>query len=78
MSTFERVVKVIINVKKLEENADIQEDTSFREDLAMDSLDILLLASAIDDEFGVEIPETDFASIITVEDIVAYIGNSTK
>ena len=52
---------------------DITMDTSFEEDLGADSLDLFELLMALDDEFGVEIPEADTENIKTVGDVVNYL-----
>ena len=51
----------------------IGEDTSFKDDLGLDSLDLFELAMAMEEEFGVEIPQEDLESIVTVGDAVEYI-----
>ena len=53
--------------------SDITMDTSFEEDLGADSLDLFELLMALDDEFGVEIPEADTENIKTVGDVVNYL-----
>ena len=55
------------------EEDDITEDTSFKDDLGLDSLDLFELAMAIEEEFGVEIPQEDLEGIVTVGDAVEYI-----
>ena len=58
---------------------DITEDSSIQDDLGADSLDIVDLVMAIEDEFGVEIPEDQVENIKTVGDIVKFIEeNSDK
>lgn len=47
--------------------------TSFVEDLDADSLDLLQLVTAIEDEFGIQVPDTEFERIVTVEDAVEAI-----
>lgn len=48
-------------------------DASFTEDLGADSLDIVELIMALEDEFNITIPEEDAEKIVTVEDVVNYI-----
>ncbi|MDR1440499.1 MAG: acyl carrier protein, partial [Clostridiales bacterium] len=51
--------------------------SSFIEDLGADSLDIVELIMALEEEFGVEIPDNDAEKIATVGDAVDYIKNNT-
>ncbi|MGN1339580.1 MAG: acyl carrier protein [Oscillospiraceae bacterium] len=55
---------------------DITEDSSIQDDLGADSLDIVDLVMAIEDEFGVEIPEDQVENIKTVGDIVKFIEDN--
>ncbi len=59
----------------IDEN-DITEDTSFKDDLGLDSLDLFELAMAIEEEFGVEIPQEDLENVVTVGDAVEFIKNA--
>ena len=56
------------------DGADITEESSFKEDLGADSLDLFELAMALEDEFGIEIPTEDLEQIATVGDVVEYIS----
>ena len=54
----------------------ITEDTAFAEDLGADSLDIVELAMAIEEEFDItEMNEEDLPALLTVGDVVRYIAN---
>ena len=48
-------------------------ETSFKEDLGADSLDLFELVMAFEEEYGVEIPSEDLEKITTVGDIVEYM-----
>ena len=48
-------------------------ETSFKEDLGADSLDLFELAMALEEEFGVEIPSEDLEKITTVGAAAAYL-----
>jgi len=50
-------------------------EADFREDLEADSLDLIALISAIEEEFGGEIPDEDIVGIKTVGDAVRYVEN---
>ena len=48
-------------------------ETSFKEDLGADSLDLFELAMALEEEFSVEIPSEDHEKITTVADAMNYL-----
>lgn len=48
------------------------------EDLGADSLDVVELIMAFEDEFGVSLPDEDIASMKTVEDVINYIKKLQK
>jgi acyl carrier protein len=74
MSSVEEKVKKIIE-EKLSVNADqITNDAKFAEDLKADSLDTVELVMALEDEFGLDIPDDDADKIKTVQDAINYIG----
>lgn len=52
---------------------EITEETSFKEDLGADSLDLFELVMALEEEYGVEIPTEDLEKIATVGDVISYI-----
>lgn len=54
--------------------ADVTPATSFKDDLGADSLDVIDLAMTCEETFGVEIPDDDIEQIVTVGDLVKYIG----
>lgn len=51
-------------------------EASFAEDLGADSLDIVELVMALEDEFSIDIPEDKAEKIVTVEDAVNYIKST--
>ena len=53
--------------------ATITKETTFDEDLGADSLDIVELIMALEEEFDMEIPDADAEKIVTVGDVVEYI-----
>jgi acyl carrier protein len=73
MSTvFDRVKKIVI--EHLEAPAEkISEKASFIDDLGADSLDLVELVMAFEEEFGIEIPDDATERIQTVGDAVKYI-----
>ena len=68
----EKVIKLISDATKVDQ-AKISSDTSFVDDLNLDSLDIVELMMKMEDEFGVEIPEEDAEGLKKVSDIVTYL-----
>jgi acyl carrier protein len=68
-------VKKIISEQLEVEQSKLSVSTSFIDDLGADSIDLLELVLAFEDEFGVEIDEDDIKDIKTVGNIVEYIEN---
>ena len=56
-----------------ENAATITAETSFKDDLHADSLDLFELAMAFEEEFSVEIPSEDLEQITTVADVMNYL-----
>ena len=66
-------VKDII-VEQLSVNAEqVTPEAKFIEDLGADSLDIVELVVAFEEEFGIEVPDGDAEKLLTVGDVVKYI-----
>ncbi|MBO5055457.1 MAG: acyl carrier protein [Lachnospiraceae bacterium] len=57
------------------DNVEIKAESSFKEDLEVDSLDLFELVMALEDEFGVEIPSEDLEQLTTVGAVVEYLKN---
>lgn len=53
--------------------ADITEETSFKEDLGADSLDLFELVSNLEDEYEIEIPSEELEKITTVSALMSYL-----
>ncbi len=70
---FAKVKDVIVDQLSVEED-DVTADASFFDDLGADSLDIVELVMALEDSFGISIPDEDAESIKTVGDAVDYIA----
>lgn len=71
---FEKV-KEIIEEKLNADGMDINESTSFKDDLSADSLDLFEMVMALEDEFGIEIPSEDLEQLLTVGDVLEYMKN---
>ena len=53
--------------------AEITAETSFKDDLGADSLDLFELVMALEDEYSVEIPAEDLENLATVGDVMNYL-----
>ncbi len=73
MDIFEKVRDLIADQLDIAEKDSITEGSSITDDLGADSLDVVDLVMAIEDEFSVEIPEDEVENIKLVGDIVKYI-----
>ena len=51
----------------------ITADTSFKDDLGADSLDLFELVMALEEEYSIEIPMEDYENLETVGDVVKYL-----
>ena len=69
---FEKVKKVIMEQLGVSDSA-ITLEASFIDDLGADSLDIVELILALEEEFDIEIPDNDAEKVATVGDVVDYI-----
>ena len=56
----------------------ITEESSFIDDLGADSLDLVELIMALEEEFGIEIPDADAEKVVTVGVVVNYIKENVK
>ena len=74
---FEKIKNIIIEQLQVSE-ATVTEEASFIDDLGADSLDLVELIMALEEEFGIEIPDTDAEKVVTVGDVVSYIKENVK
>ncbi len=72
---YDKVKDVIVDQLNVEED-DVTEDATFVDDLGADSLDIVELVMALEEAFGVSIPDEDAEGIKTVGDAVSYIQSN--
>lgn len=70
--TFERVRTIIVDQLSVEP-ADVTMDANFRDDLEADSLDLVELIMAFEEEFGGEISDEEAQKIVTVGDAVRFL-----
>ncbi len=69
---FSKIKDIVVEQLGVDDE-EVSLSTSFVDDLGADSLDIVELVMAMEEEFDIEIPDEDAASISTVEDVVEYV-----
>ncbi|MCC0703235.1 acyl carrier protein [Clostridioides sp. ES-S-0049-02] len=69
---FNKVVEIIIEQLGVEDK-EITMETSLMKDLEADSLDAVEIIMSLEDEFGIEIPDTEAENFKSIGDIVNYI-----
>ena len=72
MDTRSRITKIIKEQLGVEAS-EVKPEASFVDDLGADSLDTVEILMAIEEEFGIEIPDEDAENAKTVEDVISYI-----
>jgi len=77
VATEEKVRSIIVEQLGVDED-EVTMEASFTDDLGADSLDIVELVMAFEEEFGIEIPDEDAEKIATVKDAVHYIDQHTE
>jgi len=72
MSIEQKIKAIIIEQLGVDED-EVTPQASFLEDLGADSLDIVELVMAMEEEFKIEIPDEDVEGLRTVQDVINYI-----
>lgn len=77
MDIFGKVKEIVVEQLGVDEE-EVTEQASFVDDLGADSLDIVELVMALEEEFDLEIPDEDAEKIVTVGDAVNYIKENKQ
>jgi acyl carrier protein len=78
MADVDAKVKKIISEQLGVPESDVKSEASFVNDLGADSLDTVELVMALEEEFGVEIPDEDAEKIATVQNAIDYVKAKAK
>jgi len=77
MAVFEDVRDVV--VEQLSVSPDqVKLDSKIIEDLGADSLDVVELVMALEEKFGIEIPDSESEKLVSIKNVVDYIENLPK
>lgn len=68
------VLRILAKIAPEARGQDLAPSVNLRDQLDLDSMDALNFVIALHEEFDVEIPETDYAKLTTLDGIVAYLG----
>ncbi|MEE3397918.1 MAG: acyl carrier protein [Eubacterium sp.] len=69
---FDKLVEIMMDQLSVQPQ-DITPETSFKDDLALDSLDLYDLVMALEDEFNIEMPTERESEIETIEDLIRIL-----
>lgn len=72
---FEKIVNIIVDQLGCDESA-VTEDASIFEDLGADSLDIVEMLMAVEENFGITVPDEEIPNLKTIRDLLNYIENN--
>ena len=74
---FEKVKGILVDQLQVSESS-VTLEASFIDDLGADSLDLVELIMALEEEFDIEIPDSDAEKVATVNDVVEYIKENVQ
>ncbi len=75
---FEKIKDIVVEQLGIEEPDRIQMETSMTKDLEADSLYVIEVIMAIEEEFDIEIPDEEAEQFTTMEDIVNYVAEKAE
>jgi len=70
---FEKVKEIVVEQLSIEDSSQVKPEANFANDLGADSLDVVELVMALEEEFEIEIPDEAAEEIATVQAAVDYI-----
>ncbi len=73
----EKVTSIIIEQLSVDKESVVPE-ANLLDDLGADSLDVVELVMALEEEFGIEVPDDDVENIRTVKDVAEYVAARTE
>jgi acyl carrier protein len=68
------VLRMLFEIAPEAEHTQIKGDVDLRDQLDIDSMDLLNFVIAVDQEIGVDIPESDYGRFSTLDEFVAYLA----
>ena len=71
----EKINEILFRIIKSEEEKRVDESTVILRDLDMNSMELISLICAVEDEFDIEISDKYLKRIITIGDLIAFIGS---
>ncbi len=74
---FEKIREIIVDQLGVDED-NVTIDTNLMKDLEADSLDAVEIIMAIEDEYGIEVPDEDAEKFQVVSDIVKYVEDKAN
>ena len=77
MAVFHQVKDVVVEQLSVSPDA-VKLESKIIEDLGADSLDVVELVMALEEKFGVEIPDSEAEKLISINDVVTYIEKLGK
>jgi acyl carrier protein len=77
MAVEERIKEIIVEQLGVSADEAVNE-ASFIDDLGADSLDIVELVMAIEEEFGIEVPDEDAERMQSIGDVISYVQEKTS
>jgi acyl carrier protein len=77
LDIFSKVKEIVVEQLGVDDD-EVTEQASFVDDLGADSLDIVELVMALEEEFDLEIPDEDAEKIVSVGDAVSYIKENAQ
>ena len=72
---FEKILEILQNQLNIDVTG-VTEETSFRDDLRIDSLDLYEVVTALEDEYGIGSQPEDLDGIVTIGDVVKYLADN--